>query len=160
VVSFLLREWWIDLNGGREASRGNECRDEVCKPWPPSMEWYAHTMAADIAFHGMGRVSPRGGKKNKVAICRWGGAAGIGAGRGAAARMVGCPWRRVRLREREREREGQSDGFGWRRGWKSDGRDGGGGMVVLVYTIVLRISRDLYVRSTIYFTTIINLFTH
>jgi hypothetical protein len=36
----------------------------------------------------------------------------------------------------------QSDGFGWMRGWKSNGRDGGGGMVVLVYTIALRISRD------------------
>jgi hypothetical protein len=85
------REW------GREASRGSGCRDEVCKPWSPSMEWYAHTMVADIAFHGMGRVSLQGGKKNEVAICRWGGvgrggscahgrvpvAAGAAAGAGA-----------------------------------------------------------------------------
>jgi hypothetical protein len=42
----------------------------------------------------------------------------------------------------------QSDDFGWRRGWQSDGRDGGGGMVVLVYTIALRISRDMSLMMT------------
>jgi hypothetical protein len=56
----------------------------------------------------------------------WSGACGSGCGCGSGS-----------------ERR-QSDGFGWRRGWKSDGRDGGGGMVVLVYTISLRISRDIY----------------
>jgi hypothetical protein len=68
-------------------------------------------------------------------------AAGIGAGRGRrlrawpGARGGGCGCGSGSKRR-------QSDGFGWRRGWQSDGRDGGGGMVVLVYTIALRISRD------------------
>jgi hypothetical protein len=59
-------------------------------------------------------------------LCAWPGACGSGCGCGSGS-----------------ERR-QSDGFRWRRGWKSDGRDGGGGMVVLVYTIALRISRDIY----------------
>jgi hypothetical protein len=114
VVSFLPWEWWIDANGGREASRGNGCRDEVWKPWLPSMEWYAHTMAADIAFHGMGAGLTAGWEEEQSCDLPvgwgggdWGGTRGgcahgrvpmaAGAAAGAGAR-------------------GQSDGFGWRRG--------------------------------------------
>jgi hypothetical protein len=77
---------------------------------------------------------------------------------GAGGRIRECgrhPWRRLRGRVAESaapESEGwggcahgrvpvaagaaagagarQSDGLGWRRGWQSDDRDGGGGMVV------------------------------
>jgi hypothetical protein len=65
---------------------------------------------------GLGRVAGR--------LRAWPGARGGGCGCGSERR--------------------QSDSFGWKRGWQSDGRDGGGGMVVLVYTIALRISRDIY----------------
>lgn len=31
-----------------------------CMPWPLSMEWDAHTMVADLAFHGRGRPTMEG----------------------------------------------------------------------------------------------------
>jgi hypothetical protein len=48
--------------------------------------------------------------------------AGLGRDAVAAARVAGCPWRRVRLRERE-DAIGR---FQMEAGWKSDGWDGGG----------------------------------
>jgi hypothetical protein len=78
----------------------------------------AARMAGGCCAHGSGVGAGRGGgcAHGRVPV-----AAGVAAGAGARVR--------------------QSDGFGWRRGWQSDDRDGGGGMVVLVYTIALRISR-------------------
>jgi hypothetical protein len=66
------------------------------------------------------------------------------AGAGAVARMAGCPWRRVRLRERERERGNQMIGMDAGLMRQSDGRNGGGAWLCLVYTIALRISRDIF----------------
>jgi hypothetical protein len=53
-------------------------------------------------------------------------------GAGVAACMAGCLWRRLWLRERERERERGNQMVEMEVGlmWQSDGRDGGGGMVV------------------------------
>jgi hypothetical protein len=52
------------------------------------------------------------------------------AGAGSVARMAGCPWRRVRLREREREPGNRTVGMEAGLIRQSDSRDGGGGMVV------------------------------
>jgi hypothetical protein len=125
----LLRPWLLTdtVSGARNVGRGSEACGGGC--WAEA----AARMAAGIGAGrggGGGGGGPGGGGRA--------GGGGWGRDAGAAVCMVGCPWRRVRLRERERE-----EAIGWRRGWKSDGRDGGGGMVVLVYTIDLRISRDL-----------------
>jgi hypothetical protein len=52
------------------------------------------------------------------------------AGAGAAARMAGCPWRRVRVRLRERERGNRTVGMEAGLIRQSDGRDGGEGMIM------------------------------
>jgi hypothetical protein len=72
------------------------------------------------------------------------GSGGWGGSRGrlrawSGARGGGCDYGCGSGSERR-----QSYDFGWRRCWQSDGRDGGGGMVVLVYTIALRISVYIY----------------
>jgi hypothetical protein len=71
---------------------------------------------------------------------RMAGVAAAGAGAAAVAHGRGRlhAWRRVRVRERGNRTVGMEAGLIR----QSDGRDGGGGMVVPVYTIALRISRD------------------